>query len=219
LHTTGVNKPRELQRGCLPPLFQPRPTTSHMTTSFVRFSRRTWPSAPQQLRAWSLMSWKWLTVPHALTSLCLEGFEIKAGNDTMVRLSRQVQAYDRVFERSWTVTVQAHLAKVEALLPSWWGLLVVEPGSALCVHRAARDNPMVEAVSAAKFLWRDEALALLEKHGLSKGMKSKPKLALFAKLADNVPLPVLLADVRAALKARTNWRDEAGNSVLAKKSR
>jgi hypothetical protein len=148
----------------------------------------------------------------------LEGFEIKAGNDTMVRLSRQVQAYDRVFERSWAVTVQAHLAKVEALLPSWWGLLVVEPGSALCVHREARDNPMVEAVSAAKFLWRDEAFALLEKHGLSKGMKSKPKLALFAKLADNVPLAVLLADVRAALKARTNWRDEHGSSVLAKKS-
>ena len=139
----------------------------------------------------------------------LEGFEIKAANDTLARLPRQVQAYDETFERCWAVTVQSHAAKVNALLPSWWGLLVTDDaGTALEVRRAARDNPMVSAAQLARLLWREEALELLAQRNLLTGYKTKPKIALFARIANHLSVQEVAAYVRQALRNRGDWRTE-----------
>src|SRR5690349_4517961 len=53
----------------------------------------------------------------ALVNGHLEAFEIKAGKDNLNRLPAQVKAYDKVFEYSWVVTTQKHLAKVRAAVP------------------------------------------------------------------------------------------------------
>jgi hypothetical protein len=146
----------------------------------------------------------------------LEGFEIKAGRDTLARLSRQVQAYDQVFERCWVVTVQAHQGRVLGLLPSWWGLLVADGSGGLRAVRTPQRSPMQDAAHVVRLLWRAEALALLESLGLSRGLKGRPKLALFAKLADSVALADLTRYVSGCLRARTSWRDEQGRSILGK---
>lgn len=155
----------------------------------------------------------------AVIGECLEGFEVKAANDVLTRLPKQMQAYDATFERCWLVTVEPHLAKALALVPSWWGVLVADAHATLRVHRDAGDNPMQDALHVAKLLWRDEALAKLEAIGKLAGFKTKPKLALFARLREHLPLPELAAYVCETLRARQDWRDENGNSVLASRTR
>jgi hypothetical protein len=145
----------------------------------------------------------------ALVNGHLEGFEIKAGKDTLFRLPHQVAAYDRVFEFSWVVTTQAHLHEVRRVVPRTWGLLVAhanEHGSSLKAVRAAKPNRKRDGEHLARLLWRDELLKKLEELGLVKGLKSKPKIALFAALAAGMPVGELADYVRNCLKARVDWR-------------
>lgn len=148
----------------------------------------------------------------ALVNGHLEGFEIKAGKDTLTRLPRQVEAYNKVFEFSWVVTTKAHLPEVRQVVPSEWGLLVAhstESGSTLKHVRAAKRNTKREGDHLARLLWREELLAKLQELGLSKGLKTKPKVALFAALASALPVDELADYVRNCLKIRVDWRVDA----------
>lgn len=149
----------------------------------------------------------------ALVNGHMEGFEIKAGRDTLKRLPAQVQAYNQVFEFSWVVTTPGHLSGVREVVPRGWGLLVAkadEQGGELVQVRRAQRNVKRNTEHLARLLWREEALAQLETLGLSKGLKTKPKIALFAALAQAMTADALSTYVRTCLKSRANWRlDEA----------
>jgi hypothetical protein len=148
----------------------------------------------------------------ALVNGHLEGFEIKAGRDTLKRLPAQVEAYNQVFEFSWVVTTQSHLPGVREVVPRKWGLLVAkadEQGGQLVQVRRAQRNPRRNTEHLARLLWREEALAQLEILGMSKGLKSKPKIALFSALAEAMTPDALSNYVRACLKSRANWRLDA----------
>ena len=71
----------------------------------------------------------------------------------------------------------------------------------------------------ARLLWREEALAQLEALGLSKGMKFKPKIVLFAALAEAMTADALSTYVRTCLKSRANWRLDAAPRVCDGSSR
>lgn len=148
----------------------------------------------------------------ALVNGHLEGFEIKAGNDTLLRLPRQVEAYTKVFEFSWVVTTKTHLPMVRDLVPRTWGLLVAhhnDCGCSLKEVRSAKRNRRRDPDHLARLLWREELMAKLEEIGLSKGLKSKPKVALFAALASALPIDKLADYVRICLKTREDWRVDA----------
>lgn len=145
----------------------------------------------------------------ALVNGRLEGFEIKAGNDTLTRLQRQVHAYDRVFEFSWVVTTREHLANVRRLVPKQWGLMLASSDGvmeSLKPIRTAKRNRNRDADHLARLLWREELLSKLEDLGVSQGLKSKPKVALYAALASAMPLEELADYVRVCLKTRGDWR-------------
>lgn len=148
----------------------------------------------------------------ALVNGHLEGFEIKAGKDTLARLPNQVDAYSKVFEFSWVVTTAAHLAEVRQLVPKEWGLMVAYSnvaGSTLSPVRAAKRNGRRDGNHLARLLWRDELLSKLDELGASKGLKSKPKIALYAALAGALPVQELADYVRTCLKSRRDWRVDA----------
>jgi hypothetical protein len=149
----------------------------------------------------------------ALVNGHLEGFEIKAGKDTLGRLPGQIDAYGKVFEYSWVVTTERHLSDVRALVPKQWGLLVAVAdvdGSRLQQVRKAQPNRRLEAEHLARLLWRDEVLSKLAELGLSKGLRTKPKIALFEVLASALPVRDLVDYVRECLKARKDWRADVG---------
>ncbi|HYP82701.1 sce7726 family protein [Variovorax sp.] len=158
----------------------------------------------------------------ALVNGHLEGFEIKAGRDTLKRLPAQVEAYNQVFEFSWVVTTPGHLSGVREVVPKGWGLLVAktdERGGELVQVRRAQRNAKRNAEHLARLLWREEAQAQLEALGLSKGLKSKPKIALFAALAEAMTADALSTYVRTCLKSRANWRFDAAPRVCDDSSR
>jgi hypothetical protein len=147
----------------------------------------------------------------ALVNGHLEGFEIKAGKDTLTRLPHQIDAYSKVFEFSWVVTTKYHLHDVRRLVPKEWGLLVAHTdGTTLKPVRAAKRNTRRDANHLARLLWRGELMAKLDELGASKGLKSKPKIALYAALAASLPVAELAEYVRACLKTRAGWRADEG---------
>lgn len=139
----------------------------------------------------------------------LEGFEIKAGRDSLNRLAHQLEAYGRVFDYSWVVTTPAHLRGVRALVSRECGLLVASVGAngvQLKQLRKAQINKRRDPDHLVRLLWRDEVLAKLDALNLGKGLKSRPKPVLYAALAQALPMTELAEYVRFCLKSRAGWR-------------
>lgn len=135
----------------------------------------------------------------------LSGFEIKSPADTLARWPKQRRVYSKVVDRAWLVAAEKTL--VSAKPPPWWGLIriVQTPNQlGLRVVREAQLNPSPDAYSIACLLWRDEAIEALAALDLARGIRSKPRVAAWQRLAEAAPLDHLRAAVRAALKVRAN---------------
>jgi hypothetical protein len=96
------------------------------------------------------------------------------------------------------------------MVPQWWGIWTAvqgKEGPRLRSSRKALPNPNVIPFALAQLLWREEALEVLEKHGLANGMRSKPRQELWHRLASGLPLEDLGNIVRDRLRRRgANWR-------------
>jgi hypothetical protein len=131
------------------------------------------------------------------------GFEIKSPADTLARWPNQRRVYSKVVDRAWLVAADKTLEQADA--PPWWGLIgiIATPNHlGLRVIRAAQLNPSPDAFAIASLLWRDEAIQALDDLGLARGMRGKPRAAVWQRLADEAPLDVLRIAVRAALRTR-----------------
>ncbi|MCJ2042920.1 sce7726 family protein [Methylobacterium sp. J-059] len=139
----------------------------------------------------------------------LQGFELKSARDTLERLPFQADLYSQVFDRVTLVVAEKHAEKASRIVPEWWGLSIATNSGGtpvmLSLGREAVRNPDLKPIQIARLLWRPEALALLDRHGLSKGFRSKPGDILAGRLAAELPLDILRDEVRAVLKARSGW--------------
>ncbi|WP_439626484.1 sce7726 family protein [Shinella sp.] len=151
----------------------------------------------------------------------MHGFELKSERDTLERLPSQRTLYDKVFDRVTLVVADRHYEKALPLIPDWWGLksaVMCGEGVHLRDVRAALFNPSIDPMQVARLLWKEEAFSCLERHGGSKGLKSATSERLAAELAERLVIPILRAEVRAALKKREHWlrqtlRDKGEMSV------
>ena len=50
------------------------------------------------------------------------GYEIKTAQDTLRRLPRQVEAYNRLFDHCTIVLAERHLKAALTIVPEWWGV-------------------------------------------------------------------------------------------------
>jgi hypothetical protein len=138
----------------------------------------------------------------------MHGYEIKSDRDTLERLPNQVDYYSDTLDYATIVVGQRYRDKIETMVPAWWGITVATPGPEgviLREDRAATFNPGIDAYSVACLLWKDEALTFLDELGLAKGFRSKPREALYQRLAAMVPLDQLREWVRQRLKSREAW--------------
>lgn len=92
-------------------------------------------------------------------------YEIKGETDTVSRIVRQGQFYDRAFQRITLVTTENHLDSAARLAPAHWGIMVATVGSAngmpaLSHLRKATDSPDFDKQIALLTLWRSELLSL-----------------------------------------------------------
>lgn len=137
------------------------------------------------------------------------GFELKSDRDTLERLPTQSDLYSRVFDRLTLVVGSRHLDGALSKIPDWWGVIRATDHEGLTGLERVRDdgiNPTPVPYLIANLLWKDEALAILLKHGLHKGLKSKAARAVHEKMAESLPLETLRLEVRQALKDRQRSR-------------
>lgn len=153
----------------------------------------------------------------ALINDDLIGFEIKSEADTLARLEKQIKSYNKVFDYMVLVVSDKHVDEaLLALLPAWWGIIVAENGEGLSLkaYRLAKRNPKLKACFAlASLLWRDEALAALTKLGKDRGVRSKPRRVLYARMLEVMSTEEMREVVRSALKSRTDWRSKDAPSI------
>ncbi|HEY9199296.1 MAG TPA: sce7726 family protein [Gammaproteobacteria bacterium] len=147
----------------------------------------------------------------------MHGYEIKSNKDTLRRLSEQANAYSKVFTTVTIVVGDRHVDEVTNYIPDWWGILQatwIENRAAVNLRhrRRARINPTPESLLVARLLWRDEALAELERLGLDKGIRSKSRDELYQRLAIHVPSRDLQKIVSKRLVTRNDWRNSSSSS-------
>jgi len=133
----------------------------------------------------------------------LSGFEIKSPADSLARWPKQRRVYSKVVDRAWLVATDKALIAADP--PAWWGLIrVIETRDQLAI-RVSRDaslNPAPDALAIAQLLWHAEALGVLERRGLARGVRRKRRAFAWQRLVEKLTLDEIRSEVRAALLAR-----------------
>lgn len=139
--------------------------------------------------------------------VCVNGitaaFEIKSHRDSLRRLTDQCLQYERAFDESSVVVAPRHLLQVRRCLPRRWGIFVTETSPNKPIIRCVRppkENHHHDPDVLVRILWKTECLGLLRHMGV-RTSPSTPILKIWAQLAE-LPMPVLRAGVRGALKRR-----------------
>ncbi len=140
----------------------------------------------------------------------LHGFEIKSDRDTLKRLPGQAAIFNSVLDRITLVVTHRYAYEAMRIVPDWWGIKLAEKGPRGAIHfvslRRPRNNPSPDIAAVAKLLWRDEALSLLEEIGAAKGVRSKPRAVLYARLIEVADPDFVHSRVLRQLKDRKDWR-------------
>jgi len=93
-------------------------------------------------------------------------------------------------------------------VPEWWGIDVALPGETVTFHtvRESEWNDYVQPELLVQLLWREEALAVLERRGEDRGVRTKARKYVCQRLALVAAVDELRVEVREALKVRPDWR-------------
>ncbi len=146
----------------------------------------------------------------AVVNGSLHGFEIKSDRDTLSRLERQADTYNKVLDFVTLVVGERHTERASRIVPPWWGIKcaeICEQGKLQILDlRKPSENPSVDKLSVAKLLWREEGLALLEELGAADGFSSKPRRFVYSRLTEVVEINQLRSYIRDKLRSRTDWR-------------
>lgn len=142
----------------------------------------------------------------AMLDAGIEGWEVKSDLDDPSRLPRQVEAYNRVFDRVTLVVGPKNAARCEPLVPAWWGIALATDGSIDELRPGAR-NPSPEPHEIADLLWRGELEAAL------RALTGRPvrgtRRTMAQRLADTAAHDDLVKLVVSTIKARSRWRSAA----------
>lgn len=143
----------------------------------------------------------------------MHGYEIKSDQDTLLRLPEQIQVYNSVFDKMTLVVGKSHLYEAIKMIPDWWGVIVakadVNGNIVFNIIRKEETNKEQNQLSVAKLLWREEALRILEDINEAKGLRSKPRDLICAKLSTVLDQKTLNKKVRETIFFRADWRSES----------
>ncbi len=151
----------------------------------------------------------------AVVNGTLHGYEIKSERDSLRRLENQVQFYGQVLDRATLVVGENHLARSLDLVPEWWGVLCIHPTAKALRFRTVRrgrKNPCRDPRSIVELLWLDDAIDLLAKRGVVRGVRGKPRRIVWDRVCETFDVDEIAAAVRTRLKARTAMQVPASQS-------
>lgn len=136
----------------------------------------------------------------------LHGYEIKSNRDSLRRLQRQVEIYSRVLDRATLVVGDRHVAAALDLLPTWWGVLRIDPTHngrpRFKTVRRGRKNRRIDPRSLVELLWLDDSISLLAQRNVARGVRGKPRRIVWDRVCVHFGVEEIAFAVRAHLKAR-----------------
>jgi hypothetical protein len=140
----------------------------------------------------------------------LHGFDVRNDRKTLRRLNYQVQIYNSVLDRVTLVAGDRYVSAAMNVIPNWWGIEVVTQGKlgslTFSEVRNGGENPNLDKLAMAKFLWRAEALATLEELNAATGVRSKPRRDVYARLAECASLQFIQETIHFYLRQRNAAR-------------
>lgn len=139
----------------------------------------------------------------------IHGFEIKSEKDTLSRLTSQMAYYGRALGYVTAVTSGKHIDALISQVPKWWGVFEAQRTPDRIVITPVRQstrNPAIDPYAVAQFLWREEALDVLNDFGLDSGVRGKPRSKLWERLSDSLAVDDLTKLVSSKLQERNDWR-------------
>jgi len=114
-----------------------------------------------------------------------------------------VRTYGEMFDRATLVAGERIAARAAARIPVRWGMWTAHGWPVeFSIAREAQDNTEPNARAMAEHLWREEALKLAETHAIDRGIRSKPRDAIWERLAERLPFETIHEAVRNALRGR-----------------
>ena len=149
--------------------------------------------------------WGQARIDLALVNGLLHGYEIKSDRDSLRRLGGQVHLYGKVLDMATLVAGDRHVDEAAESLPDWWGILKVKTGASgpsFESLRSGRKNPHRDPRALVELIWLDEAIALLEQRGFTRGVRGKPRRVVWDRVCEHFALEEIASLVRCRLKAR-----------------
>jgi hypothetical protein len=143
----------------------------------------------------------------AVVNGIMHGYEIKSDLDNLQRLPRQMEYYNRAFERMTIVVGRKYLNEVKEVIPNWWGIKTISSDQSRLVEiRKGRKVSTQDPVLIINLLWKKELDGLIDHIGLPKSFKKMRKNQLLSLLLKEADFNVIRFYVYSVLKQRENWR-------------
>lgn len=137
------------------------------------------------------------------------GYEIKSDHDTLNRLAGQILEYNKVFDFLNIVTSKKYAPIIKQHVPKWWGIIEVEEiENVVKIHqrRKPKLNKEISGYSLLQLLWKEELSEIIDKYGLDRKLKNKPKKIVWAYVSEILDLEIIKENVRSYLKSRSKWK-------------
>ncbi|ATP40713.1 hypothetical protein CSE16_12005 [Solibacillus sp. R5-41] len=143
----------------------------------------------------------------AVVNGIMHGYEIKSDVDTLYRLPRQLEYYNRAFERMTIVVSRKYLDEVKEIVPSWWGIKTISADQTRLIDvRKGRKVTNQDPFLIIKLLWKKELEGLVDFLGLPRELKKNRKKQLLNILIEEADFEIIRMYVYNVLKKRSNWK-------------
>lgn len=140
----------------------------------------------------------------------LHGYEIKSKQDTLERLSGQIEAYNKTFDTITIVGFENHIPRIMKMVPNWWGIKNVTEFKGrirLRTIRKEKKNQTIDLKSIVRLLWKDEMIKLLtSQDNLTHGYQRKSRQQLSDIIVKEVNEDIIGQYIRDTLKTREAWK-------------
>lgn len=143
----------------------------------------------------------------AVVNGIMHGYEIKSDLDNLDRLPRQMEYYNKAFERMTIVVSRKYLSDVKDMVPRWWGIKTISADRTRLINiRKGRQVSNQDTLLIIKLLWKKELEGLIDYLHLPKSLKKKRKNQLLKMLLEEADSETIRTYVYDVLKKRENWR-------------
>lgn len=143
----------------------------------------------------------------AVVNGIMHGYEIKSDLDNLLRLPRQMEYYNKAFERMTIVVSRKYLQTIKEIVPNWWGIKTISVDQSRLIDiRKGRKVSYQDPDLIIKLLWKKELEGLIDHLGLPKSLKKMRKNQLLTLLSKEADFSVIREYVYDVLKKRENWR-------------